>query len=250
MGPGYVSAHTSESLRTMASFRVANGMIMMFMIFFTLGMWSDENAGFTGPAESTNMIFVAGETAILNNEQSMIEADLGVAPMARYFVQELVTLSSLESQEGRELPDKFKRASFRVKEDREDRQRSQSRDRLHSTPRSGPSDVANTATGKGGKGQGKGGKGQGKGCFKCGKPGHKGAKCPEQSQAANTAQAQAEEPYRPSEESLAKIKMTNETLNITNFAQNTQARIEIVSKASLDVKDVTWYYENEYDPSP
>ena len=160
--------------------------------------------------------------------------------------------SSVEGQEGRERSNKFKRASFRVKDDREDRQRSQSRERSRSRskPRSGPSDVANAATGKGGKGQGKGGKGQGKGCFKCGKPGHKGAKCPEQSQAANTAQASAEEPYRPSEESLAKIKMINETLNITNFAQNTQARIEIVSKASLDVKDVTWYYENEYDPSP
>ena len=377
---------------------------------FMLGMGSDDDFGFIGPPESMNMMFVTAETAIHNNEQYMIavgaikdespflsrayyatvrmsaekiaeeqsqlEATLGVVPLARYFTKQLVELSSVgnqntqfvddakdkfkketpaqiaeseispmdvlnnsceelmdelnfyqetldtkqhwqlvknalqsaaelnpkldpinkdfidkilktkkpadfdinavksflrrhpvnttwhqssvEGQEERERSNKFKRASSRAKEDREERQRSQSRDRSHSQsrdrshskPRSGPSDVANAATGKGGKGQGKGGKGQGKGCFKCGKPGHKGAKCPEQSQAANTAQASAEEPYRPSEESLAKIKMINETLNITNFAQNTQARIDIVSKASLDVKDVTWYYENEYDPSP
>ena len=48
---------------------------------------------------------------------------------------------------------------------------------------------------------------------------------------------------------LAKIKAVNETLDITRFAGNAQARIETVSKASLDVKAVTWYYENEYEPS-
>jgi len=160
---------------------------------------------------------------------------------------------SVVGQEGRERPSKFKRASFRVKEGSLDRHRAQSRDwsRSRERDRGGPSDVADAATGKGGKGQGKGGKGQDqdKCCFKCGMLGPKGSKCPGKSQAANTAQAQAEEPHRPSEELLAMIKAVNETLDISRFVGNAQARIETVSKASLDVKAVTWYYENEHEPS-
>jgi hypothetical protein len=177
------------------------------------------------------------ETQEVVNEATAIQAAVELNPKLGQIKKLNANIVEGQGRSNRSSKTSFRQSGYRS--------RSQSRDN------GGHSDVANAATVKVEKGQGKGGKGQdqAKCCFKCGKPGHKGSKCPEKSQSANTAQAQAEEPYRPSEELLAKIKAVNETLDIARFVGNAQARIETVSKASLDVKAVTWYYENEYEPS-